>query len=618
MAMAMSDSPLRIVPNQPDEPDQLEDAASTEAAVSRDEMAELRRLLVEPEQVQLNNILERLNNPRVRTREMSRLLSEAVKLRASQDDSLTEALAPTIVTSFHSSVKKDPRPVAEAISPLMGPAIRRAISAALNSMVQTFDQALKHSFSWQGLKWRIEALSAGQSFAEVVMLHTLLYRVEQVFLIHKQSGVKLNHVAAPSIKTQDSDIVSGMLTAIQEAIRSFSFDSFDQTQNEHSDMLRLSDDLEVWFETAPQAVLAVVVRGKAPESLRSEFFAPAIEAIQYEQREALESFDGDTTPFELSRPHLESCLLSKYEGQTDPSKFKIPLYVKLLAALLLAAIAAWAFFTWRENRRWENYLNTLRAQPGVIIADQGKRDGKFFITGFRDPLAADPATILKEQTPINPNDVVSNWQLQKSSHPQLALANARSLLEPPPGVELKLDQGKLSAEGVAPHQWVADARKWARAIPGVIEFDDAKLIDKDLDELRRQVERQVVRFVVSTDQLAAGQNQVVSDLTDQIQQLIALAPPAGRAVRIEIVGHTDTEGDENTNQRLSDERAARILSMITVSGVSKDIFFIRGAASKEPVRPETSRSDKEYNRSVSFKISLLNPSKSAQQLPKKN
>lgn len=171
---------------------------------------------------------------------------------------------------------------------------------------------------------------------------------------------------------------------------------------------------------------------------------------------------------------------------------------------------------------------------------------------------------------------------------------------------------------MAPHQWVADARKWARAIPGVIEFDDAKLIDKDLDELRRQVERQVVRFVVSTDQLAAGQNQVVSDLTDQIQQLIALAPPAGRAVRIEIVGHTDTEGDENTNQRLSDERAARILSMITVSGVSKDIFFIRGAASKEPVRPETSRSDKEYNRSVSFKISLLNPSKSAQQLPKKN
>src|SRR5262245_45828984 len=212
----MSDSPLRIVPNQPVERDEPENVDSTEDAVIQDEMDELRRLLVKREQVQINNMLERLNNPHIRAREMSRLLSEAIKLRAARDDSLTEALAPTVVTSFHNSVKKDPRPVAEAISPLMGPAIRRAISAALNAMIQSFDQALKHSLSWQGVKWRIEALRTGQSFAEVVLRHTLVYQVEQVFLIHKSSGLLLQHVAARSVETQDADIVSGMLTAIQE------------------------------------------------------------------------------------------------------------------------------------------------------------------------------------------------------------------------------------------------------------------------------------------------------------------------------------------------------------------------------------------------------------------
>src|SRR5262249_51651873 len=206
----MSDSPLRIVPNQPAEPDQPAGPDSTEASPKQVAMAELRRLLVEPEQVQINNLLERLNNPRVRAREMSRLLSEAIKLRAAQDDSLTEALAPTVVTAFHSSVKKDPRPVAEAISPLMGPAIRRAISTALNAMIQTFDQALKHSLSLRGLKWRIEAWRTGKSFAEVVLLRTLVYRVEQVFLIHKRSGLSLQHLAASSVETQDADIVSGM------------------------------------------------------------------------------------------------------------------------------------------------------------------------------------------------------------------------------------------------------------------------------------------------------------------------------------------------------------------------------------------------------------------------
>jgi len=606
----MSDSPLRIVPNQRVEPDEPENADSTEASVNHDEMAELRRLLVEQEQIQINNILERLNNPRIRAREMSRLLSEAVKLRAARDDSLTEALAPTVVTSFHSSVKKDPRPVAEAISPLMGPAIRRAISTALNAMIQTFDQALKHSFSRQGLKWRVESWRTGKSFAEVVLLRTLVYRVEQVFLIHKQSGLLLQHIAASSVETQDADIVSGMLTAIQEANRSFARDSFGSTQNEHIDTLDLGDR-EVWFEPSAQAVLAVVIRGKAPESLRSDFFAPAIEAIQYEQRETLESFDGDTTPFELSRPHLESCLLSKYEGQTDPAKFKIPLYIWLLLALILAAIAAWVFFAWREDRRWNDYLNKLRAQPGIVITEEGKRDGKLSVAGLRDPLAADPEIILKEQTPLDPNDVISRWEPYQTLAPQLVLARAKNLLGSPPGVELKFEQGKLSAEGAAPHQWIADAQRLARFVYGVTEFDDANLIDEDLKELSDQIERQVIRFVVGSVQIAPGQSQTMKPLTDQIQKLAALASAAGRVARIEIIGHTDTEGDESANQRLSDDRSARILSMLTAGGISKDIFLIRGAASKEPLRPETSTSDKELNRSVSFKISLLAPGKAA-------
>ncbi len=600
----MSDSPLRIVPNQPIKLDQPEDSASTEAATKQGEMAELRRLLVEPEQIQINNLLERLNNPRVRAREMSRNLTEAVRLRSSQDDSLTEALAPTIVTAFQSSVKKDPRPVAEAISPLMGPAIRRAIAAALSAMIQTFDQALKHSLSWQGVKWRFEALRTGKSFAEVVLLHTLVYRVEQVFLIHKTSGVLLEHVAASSVTTQDADIVSGMLTAIQEAMRSFARDSFGSTHEEHIDTMDLGDR-EVWFETGPQAVLAVVIRGKAAESLRGEFFAPALEAIHYEQRESLAAFDGDTTPFELSRPHLESCLQSQYEGRTDPARFKVPLYIWLLLALLLAALATWAFFAWRENRRWSDYLNRLRAQPGIVITEAGSRDGKRFVAGLRDPLAADPRAVLREQTRLDPAGVDSQWKPYQAFDPEIVEKRASSMLDPPPGVELKLNDGVLAASGTAPHQWMVDAQRLARAIPGVARFDDSNLTGEESESLRRQIEQQAVRFVVGTTWIAPGQSEPLNALTAQIQKLAALAPAAGRVAKIEITGHTDAEGDEAANQRLSEDRASRILALFKLRGIAPDNFSTRGAASKEPVHPETSAADKAINRSVSFKVSLL-------------
>jgi len=173
---------------------------------------------------------------------------------------------------------------------------------------------------------------------------------------------------------------------------------------------------------------------------------------------------------------------------------------------------------------------------------------------------------------------------------------------------LKFGGGVLSATGVARRQWIADAQKFARAIPGVTSFDDRDLIDEDLKELeslRRQIEQHAVRFVVGTAQIAPGQNEELKALIAQVQKLIALAPAAGRALKIEIIGHTDTEGDESSNQRLSEDRASRILAMLAARGVGKDLLSARGVASTQPARPETSDADKEINRRVSFKVSLL-------------
>ena len=78
----------------------------------------------------------------------------------------------------------------------MGPAIRRAIAEALRAMVDSFNQVLQHSLSARALRWRVEAWRTGRPFAEVVLSHSLVYRVEQVFLVHRDTGLLLQHVAA--------------------------------------------------------------------------------------------------------------------------------------------------------------------------------------------------------------------------------------------------------------------------------------------------------------------------------------------------------------------------------------------------------------------------------------
>jgi OOP family OmpA-OmpF porin len=611
----MSDSPLRIVPTQTPKPPLDDDSDSTESS-SKQGMDELRRLLVEPEQIQISNILERLNNPRVRAREMSRNLTDAVRLRAAEDESLSDALGPTIVSAFHKSVKKDPVPVADAIAPLMGPAIRRAISMALNSMVQKFDQALTYSLSAKGLKWRIEAMRTGKSFAEVVMIHTLVFRVEQVFLIHKQSGVLLHHVADESVKTQDADIVSGMMTAMREANWNFGRDSFGLQDNQHPPNLSLTADLEVWFESAKDAVLAVVIRGNAPESLRSDYFAPAIEAIYSEQSSALESFDGDTTPFELSRPHLESCLQAHFEGRKDPAKFKVPFYVWLLLGLVVAGIAAWAFFAWRDGRRWNDYLNRLRSQPGIVITEEGRRDGHRFVAGLRDPLAADPQTILKEQTRIDPSSVASHWIPFQAFDPGIVEKRAKLLLDPPQGVELKLNGETLSASGSAPHDWIVDAQKLARVIPGATSLDTTNLNDLEVESLRGQIERQLILFPTGSSRILSGQRDAIDSLVERIRKLISLSTATGRIAKIEIAGHTDAEGDETANKKLRAERAAQALELLISRGVAANDLSIRDAGLTEPVRLQGYADERVPNRSVTFKISLLHARKPPPQQPK--
>ena len=617
----MADYPLRIVPNkseapvptdlaEPEDDDilQIESRSDEPDENKAETMAELRRLLLEPEQIQLGNILERLNNPRVRARELSRPLPEAIRLRNAQDDALTEALAPTIVTAFHNSVKKDPRPIAEAISPLMGPAIRRAIAIALSSFVQTIDQALKHSLSWQGLKWRIEALKTGKSFAEVVLYHTLVYRVEQVFLIHKQTGLLLHHVAADPAIAKDADIVSGMLTAMQVAIGNFARDSFGSS-NEQIDTLDMGDR-EVWFESGPQAVLAVVIRGEASETLRGDFFAPALEAIHIELREAFDTFNGDTAAFEAAQPRLEECLQSKYQGKAAVSDFKVPAYLWLLSAAALIGLGVWGFFLWRDARRWNAYLDRLKQEPGIVVAETGTASGKRFVAGLRDPLAADPATILQKETTINPATVASRWEPYAALNAPFIIARAKTLLEPPSSIELKFADGTLTASGLASHDWIAEARRLARALPGVTKFDDQNLIDEDLKEpevLRQRIEQQVIRFISGSTQITPGQTESLRMLFTDIQQLADLVPAAGRTFRIELIGHTDTEGDDAANLALSRQRADKVLTMLSSRKLPPNTLMAVGVGSMQPVRSETSETGKQFNRSVSFKVSLLDP-----------
>lgn len=428
-----------------------------------DDLTELRKLLLGrrgDEGERLDSVEQTLEQPRRLAEYVSRVLPEAVRLRAKRDQALTEAMQQPIEDAIASSVKRNPQPIVDAIFPVIGPAIRKAVTSAIRGMVQRLEQAIDLGLSPRALAWRFTAWRTGRPFAEVVLLKTLLYRVEQVFLIHRETGLLLQHVVADAVKAKDADLVSSMLTAIQDFVR----DSFDAPEGEALESVRVGD-FAVWIEPGRHAVLAAAIRGTAPHELRG-VMEQALGSIEADMRPELQNYDGDPARFDLCRPHLEACLLeAKARRRSELSRLLL-----FFAALSLVLLGGYAYLhAGVLERRWESYLERIDAEPGLVVTRTGERGGRRFVVGLRDPLAADPATLLGD---VDPDSVESAWQTYYALDPAIVLRRAHEVLQPPDGVRLSLDGDTLVVAGPAPEEWLREARARAPAIPGVARLGE--------------------------------------------------------------------------------------------------------------------------------------------------
>ena len=570
-----------------DAPDVLDQELTASSTNDDESMAELRTLLLGPAEKQIAEVHERLTDPRRQLKEVSNVLPAAIRSR--KDDELTDALAPTVAAALQQSVRKNPKPLADAIFPIIGPAIRKAIAAALSGMVQSLNQSMTYSLSVKGLKWRFEALRTGKSFAEVVLLKTLRYRVEQVFLIHKETGLLLHQASAPGIKAQDADMVSAMLTAIQD----FVHDSFATPKDDELDTLQVGE-LTVWIERGPLAVLAAVIRGNAPQDLRL-VLQETLERIHLQFGQAMSEFQGDASPFEDTAPLLEDCLEAHYDTGQDATTRRRITPLTVIASLLVIGLLVWGFFWLRDQRRWDGYVERLRNEPGIVVSENGWREGKRFLSGLRDPLARDPNLVMQEFQ-IDTNDVVSHWEPFQSLTPEFALSRARSLLSPPETVKLSVKDGALVAEGFATHEWVTETRKAARFLPGLAGIHDENLLDLN------RIQDPLLMFQVDRSDLVPGQDEKFNLLVGDIERLQAIAVELKKNVRLEISGHADGTGTDDRNAVLSEERARAIATALESRLPKWPNLTIHAVGSRERVKEEVTEADRATNRSVRFRV----------------
>ena len=555
----------------------------------------LKDLLIKAEKEQIQRIENRLDDPMVRAKEISLSLPDAISLSIISSSKISRVLQPVIDESIKISVKNNPKVLADAIFPALGPGIRKAITSTILGMIQSLNQVLNHSFSIQGIKWRFEAFRTRKQFAEIVLLHTLIYKVEQIFLIHKKSGIVLEHVVAKDIIIQDPDLVSGMLTAIQDFVN----DSFHANVHDDLETLRMGSDRSVWLENGEHAMIAVVIRGTPPLDLRIKY-RKLLEEIHIKAGSALEKFDGDPLPFAIFREHLKERLESqekKYQKRTSPL-----LWFTFIVILLV--LGMWGFSMFKTHKIWHQYLNRLETQKGVIILSAQKKAGKYHIYGLLDPMAEDPKSSLQKEEK-NRLKIISHWKNFYSLDPEFVFKRAQQILAPPSTIELELSGNIIFAKGQASQTWIEIFQKTASTIPGIDGFNDdmIKNIDKEaLDIALEELLKLKIYFETNSTKFSKGQETVLIQVFNTIQNIQTLKFRLKSPVQIIILGHTDSSGSEKLNQTLRQNRAETIYNHLIVKGINPAILTVSGIVTEISLFREISIDDKQYNRAISFKI----------------
>ncbi|MCE7057803.1 OmpA family protein [Algoriphagus sp. AGSA1] len=96
-------------------------------------------------------------------------------------------------------------------------------------------------------------------------------------------------------------------------------------------------------------------------------------------------------------------------------------------------------------------------------------------------------------------------------------------------------------------------------------------------------------------------DQILSSSFEFLNELGTILREDG-SIKIQIIGHTDSDGDQNSNQILSENRARAVAAYLSENfGVEMDRLMTLGKGESEPLNENSNANEKAANRRVEFK-----------------
>ena len=145
-------------------------------------------------------------------------------------------------------------------------------------------------------------VAAALALAALVVLRRRKTEIEDVFLVYRD-GVLISHLSRTILREKDEDVLSGMLTAVQEFVR----EAFQY--GEHRDLHQMDfGDYRILIERGTYVFLAVVYSGRESAAIHRKVRS-VIDRVETEFGTTLATWDGDMEQVMGARDLIRDTLL---------------------------------------------------------------------------------------------------------------------------------------------------------------------------------------------------------------------------------------------------------------------------------------------------------------------
>lgn len=586
---------------------------------------ELKHLLLAPELALLKRIQRRCDALQLRVGD-DPALKDSVRgvivevLRESgveEHDRLAAALAPLIVSSMRQEIRNSRDMMVDALYPITGQLVKAAVRNAFNELLETINTKLDEGFSVDRWRAKVQSKITGTSEAEILLRRNPPFDIEEIFVIHRPTGLLIERVSAAEDTDEDeggvdSELVSGLLTAIMD----FTRDAFSDEKGGELRTLTFGES-QLFLRTSANTILAAKTTGTPPPRFETalqraflsileqwnDFLASFDDGVKDDQKASFND-DMDERFRELLRARRKN-----FRGGAMRAYAVIA-----VVFLLIAAWPAWATYQYYRAQAIENNART-------VVESQTALQGYPIDIRYDDDMEALVVSGLLPSTAAKDNLVSGLADRLPGVKSDLRLATMNQVREEDIANSLgEILNTELTKLKTSLRQAMVDLETQTQAGDAALAEQISKSVaglDAKFDTFEKTVSQRIENRIATA--LVPSPAKVLTEwvqtntlfLRDETQfrnpkwakallrELAALIKSTPDDLRVRVVGYTDNTGSNSLNARLSMERAQTVVGMLTALGVPEDRLITVGRSSEKSIG---SGENAAYNRRVEFEI----------------